>query len=123
MIPTGPILPYTNRHHARKQVTSFLDTSHTEACRRAIEFILREAVHLMQEHPRLSEFCMANGGWDFYDHKGEPVNAKYIQRSALCRLIDEWDEYLHLTGYGVKVYSNGNIMTDWGTLKTSGTFP
>lgn len=123
MIPTRPILPFTNRRNARKQVTSFLDTTHHEAFKRALEFILREAVHLMQQHPRLQEFCMAMGGWSFHDRKGEPVNTKYIYKSPLCRLISEWDDYLHLTGYGVKVYSNGNVLTDWGTLKVSGTFP
>lgn len=82
---------------------------------------------ILRNNPKLHEFIMGMGGWIFTDKAGDTVethterrNDDYTYRyvckdwaKPVAELIDEWDQYLKLTGNPMRFTLNGPVITDW----------
>jgi hypothetical protein len=82
--------------------------------RHAEEFIISEAKKMMLKYPSLKMFCIAMGGWSFYDEKG-PTNddRKFIAESPLYKFLEEWDRTLGLSALGIKITQSGEVIRNW----------
>ena len=87
--------------------------------------VIRMARKILKEHDNLDEFFLVMGSWFFSTKKkraayagGKPcsdtitdVDFKYL--APIGNLISEWDEYLKLTGEGIRFTATGKIVNDW----------
>lgn len=76
----------------------------------------KEARKILKQHPELSEFVMAMGGWGFWTKNDEQVNDTFNYESylePLTKIFNEWDEYLKLTGTPMRFTANGKKITEW----------
>jgi hypothetical protein len=92
-------------------------------------FVEEHARLILQRHPCLHEFVMAMGTWFFTKKKShsrslvpgehEMVHPtdydapKYIAKGKLARFINEWDEYLKITGEPMRFTADGPVVREW----------
>lgn len=94
----------------------------------AEKVVIAEARRIMKKHPHLVEFIMAMGTFYFVDKNNEIVDTTVSEMNAsynyvtkdsfayfkkLNDFIGEWNEYLKLTGAGIRFKVSGKIVTDW----------
>lgn len=91
----------------------------------SLVIVENKARAILQQHSNLDEFIMCMGGWFFTskrkDTRGQAIIIdpyddihrcpKYM--TGLRRFIDEWDDYLKITGESVRFTANGEKITDW----------
>lgn len=76
-----------------------------------VERLARQA---MKRYPRCKSFCMAMGGACFYDSTGHPIDDSHAAYKPLWTLLDEYNNYLKLTGCPMKIKGcDGPTLTDW----------
>jgi hypothetical protein len=84
----------------------------------ALAEIERIARKVLRKHKsRLTEFVMAMGSATFTHKDGTNVGTNEWESFAgmrpLDKLLDEWDETLHLTGTPMRFTADGPKVTDW----------
>lgn len=82
----------------------------------ALDEIIKMAREIMIKHPKAKEFIMGNGTCLFVDENDNRINEGdeiYKFFKDLYEFIDEWDDYLKLTGEPMRFTADGNIKIDW----------
>lgn len=100
----------------RKMAHRKIDQVFSKAENMAIQYVQEEARRMMQQHEELDEFIMRMGTWFFRTVDGEIVgfeDRSYIEKCDLTKFIQDWDEYLRITGYAVRLKKNGPAITNW----------
>ena len=87
---------------------------YTRARREALKHVEALARKILKQHPNLDEYVMAMGTAFFSDCYMETISVydRAYMRS-LSKFLDEWDEYLKLTGEPMRFTADGKKMTDW----------
>lgn len=81
----------------------------------AIALIEQRARKILEHHPELKEFIMAMGTYCWTDSKGEIIMEDEDKKfSSIDKIIEDWDEYLHLTGQPMRFTADGPKITEWG---------
>ena len=92
-------------------------SQHYQAARRlALSKLIAAARKILQDHPNLDEFILAMGVAMFTVKDNPLVNLHLSERKyfrPVERLIDEWDDYLRLTGEGIRFRARGKIVRRW----------
>ena len=69
------------------------------------------------EDTRLTDFVLAMGSYTFHAKRKGIIDHydfdKYPAIRPVFEFIDEWDEYLKLSGAGIWFKSDGTKITDW----------
>jgi len=82
--------------------------SHAETI--ALEILEKRARKILRQHPNLKEFVMGMGMASFGDHKGEVVEAAYME--PVFSFLFEWDS-LKLTGEAMRFTADGPVVRNW----------
>ena len=125
---------------AMTEAKAQVEKHYNEAYRLALQVVKAMVIEHMTKHPDIQTFCMCMGGWTYHlapgvkrvdedgeewDMSGEQVGEVDPRRSDLYRewdhpeledLLDEWDEYLKLTGAPIRYDRQGDQLvmgTDW----------
>lgn len=79
-----------------------------------VEFLARQA---FKEDSRITDCVMAMGSYTFYAKRKGIIDDydfdKYPAIIPFLEFMDEWDEYLKLSGAGLWFKSDGTTLTDW----------
>ena len=99
---------------------------YAEAEKLALEEVERMARNILAKHKTLDEFIMCMGSWCFSVRDGLKMRTGYIYTSSdyvdhtdlkylepFARFMDQWDEYLKLTGTPMRFTATGKKITDW----------
>ena len=101
---------------------------YNKAVRTALTLLEQKARHILQNNSNLDEFVMAMGGWFFTrkvgtkDHHGIVVTGEHgddiiheplAYMHPVADIINEWDEYLKLTGTPMRFTAWGPTRKDW----------
>lgn len=79
-------------------------------------YVIAEAIKILKKHPNLNEFI---SGMGLYHFIGKDDNSllhnlpKYIAESKLILFIDEWDDFLRLSGNPLRIKADGSVIRDW----------
>jgi hypothetical protein len=96
--------------YAQKEGT--VEYHYNKAVELALQRVRGLVKKILKENPQFDHFVMGNGDYDF---RGKDNN--YVEKEGadqeLCDFIDEWDDYLRLTGTPMKIYSTGKVITNW----------
>lgn len=98
-----------------KQIETYYDQASADAS----AFVEQEARALLHKHPCLQEFVMGMGLWSFSTQSGEShlpgfyTTPKYITNSRLGKFINQWDEYLKITGEPMRFTADGPVVREW----------
>ena len=84
----------------------------------ALNLIVLRARRILKKHKNLKEFVMAMGSATFHDQKGDAVfnyttGRGPIYMDPVYQLIEDWDDYLKLTGEPMRFCATGRILRDW----------
>lgn len=93
----------------------------------ALDLVEKRARAILRQHPNLDEFIMGMGIWFFTrkvgtkDEKGivieewmnNIVHEPLAYMKPVADLIDEWDEYLKITGEPMRFTANGPVVREW----------
>lgn len=83
---------------------------YNQAVLKAIEIVKQLVRQALRENDNLTEYVMTMGDYYCKNTNGEILEFKY---KPLEDFIAEWDDYLKLTGYPMRVTANGEVQTDW----------
>ena len=82
------------------------------ACTLSIVKVEELARKILRGHKNLDEFIIAKGGWMYTDKNGNDIDDKPYMRE-LSEFIDEWDNYLKITGNPMRFTADGPVVTNW----------
>lgn len=89
-----------------------IEKYYMKAFNTAILLIEHRARLILKHHPELIEFIMGMGIYSWIDSNGNTIEVNF---RSIDKIIEEWDEYLHLTGNPMRFTATGPVVTDWGT--------
>jgi hypothetical protein len=78
-----------------------------------LEIIERRARKILRSRRDLTEFVMAMGAYTFVDKNGNVVEGHPRWMDPIENFLAEWDDYLHLTGSGMRFTADGPVTTSW----------
>jgi hypothetical protein len=93
-----------------------LEQQYNTAFETGLEIVEEIGRRILREND-LYEFVMGMGTWCFYDESDNQYSDDDCFVEDMDNFIDEWDEYLHLTGQPMRFTAYGPVITDW-LLKT-----
>ncbi len=95
---------------------SIIERHYNAARREAVRKMIRLARKFLLSHPDYDEFVCCMGSC-FFTHIRTERNDRLdeIRRGArnLTNLMNQWDDYLKLTGEGVRFTARGRIIRRW----------
>ena len=86
---------------------------YAETVRAAVAETERRARLVLESHAGIREFCMSMGCWVFSDLNDDEIDRNDPRLRSFAGFVDEWDEYLRITGTPVRFTRNGPRITDW----------
>lgn len=76
-----------------------------------VEQLARE---VLRERQDLSEFVMGMGEAFFTSKGDKTIGLEYVPEAEdLLGFLDDWDEYLKITGNPMRFTAGGNVITEW----------
>ena len=97
------------KHNARR-VAEFYES----ACVAANGYVEELARKILAEHSTLDEFVMGMGIACFTDKKGDSLDLEdRAYMKPLADFINEWDDFLKITGEPMRFTANGPRITNW----------
>jgi hypothetical protein len=93
----------------KEKISNYYNLAHNKA----IELIIVCAKDIMKRNPEILEYCQAMGTWNFTELSGDFIDNDDKRVKSISDIMDEWDEYLKLTGYPMRFTAKSEILTNW----------
>jgi hypothetical protein len=83
-----------------------IENHYNKAVSEALSLIEKKALVILQKHRNIHEFTMGMGAAFFTNHIGAVMEVRSYMRPVF-NILNEWDEYLKLTGEFMTLTANG----------------